>query len=105
MLDVRAIVELLVPLGALLPRVATAIRDGGGIRSEEFQTALGMTAERVNEPMYERLLLSEWIAGHPELQAALEQGVDVAEVGPGGGTALRVLARRFLLPGVHRARM
>ena len=30
MLDVRAIVELLVPLGALLPRVETAIRDGAG---------------------------------------------------------------------------
>ena len=56
-LDVRAIVELLVPLGALLPRVQAAIRDGGGIRSAEFQDALGMTAERVNVPMYDRLLL------------------------------------------------
>ena len=95
MLDVRAIVELLVPLGALLPRVETAIRDGGGISSAEFQAALGMTAERVNAPMYEQLLLSEWIAGHPDLHAALERGVEVAEVGPGGGTALRILARRF----------
>ena len=94
-LDVRAIVELLVPLGALLPRVQAAIRDGGGIRSAEFQDALGMTAERVNVPMYDRLLLSEWLAGHPDLHAALERGVDAAEVGPGGGTALRILARRF----------
>jgi Trans-aconitate methyltransferase len=94
-LDVRAILELLVPLGALLPRVETAIRDGGGIRSAEFQAALGMTAERVNVPMYEGLLLSEWIAGHPELHAALERGIDVGEVGPGGGTALRILARAF----------
>ena len=85
-LDVRAIVELLVPLGALLPRVQTAIRDGGGVRSAEFQDALGMTAERVNVPMYDELLLSEWIAGHPDLHAALERGVDAAEVGPGGGT-------------------
>jgi SAM-dependent methyltransferase len=94
-LDVRAIVELLVPLGALLPRVDTAIRDGAGIRSAEFQTALGMTAERVNVPMYEQLLLSEWIAGHPELETALSRGIDVAEVGPGGGTALRILAGAF----------
>ena len=93
--DVHAIVELLVPLGSLLPRVQTAIRDGGGIRSAEFQDALGMTAERVNVPMYDRLLLSEWIVGHPDLQAALERGVDAAEVGPGGGTALRILARKF----------
>ena len=54
-----------------------------------------MTAEQVNVPMYEQLLLSEWIAGHPDLHAALERGVAAAEVGPGGGTALRILARRF----------
>lgn len=94
-LDVRAIVELLVPLGALLPRVDVAIRNGAGIRSAEFQAALGMTAERVNVPMYAQLLLSEWIAGHPELEAALASGIDVAEVGPGGGTALRILAGAF----------
>lgn len=94
-LDVRAIVELLVPLGALLPRVGTAIRDGAGIPSSEFQDALGMTAERVNVPMYEQLLLVEWIAGHPEVEAALSSGIDVAEVGPGGGTALRILAEAF----------
>lgn len=94
-LDVRAIVELLVPLGALLPRVELAIRNGAGISSAEFQAALGVTAERVNAPMYERLLRSEWIAGHPELEAALVSGIDVAEVGPGGGTALRILARAF----------
>src|SRR6187397_1475954 len=94
-LDVRAIVELLVPLGGLLPRVTSAIRDGGGIRSVEFQAALGMTAERVNVPMYEQLLLPEWLAGHPELVAALADGIDVAEVGPGGGTALRILAGAY----------
>jgi len=94
-LDVTAILELLVPLGGLLPRVVTAIRDGGGIRPDEFQAAFGMTAERVNVPMYRALLLSEWIPGHPELQAALRRGIDVAEVGPGGGTALRLLAGAF----------
>ena len=95
MLDVRAIVELLVPLGGLLPRVTTAIRDGRGIPSAEFQSALGMTAERVNVPMYDQLLLSEWVAGHPELESRLSSGIDVAEVGPGGGSALRILAAAF----------
>jgi SAM-dependent methyltransferase len=94
-IDVRAVVELLVPLGSLLPRVVTAIRDGGGIGSAEFQAALGMTSERVNAPMYRAFLLDEWIAGHPELRAALERGIDVAEVGPGSGTALRILAGAF----------
>ncbi len=94
-LDVRAVVELLVPAGSLLPRVVVAIRDGGGIRSDEFQAALGMTAERVNVPMYRAYLLDEWIGGHPALRDALEHGMDVAEVGPGSGTALRILASAF----------
>jgi len=94
-LDVRAIVELLVPLGALLPRTVTAIRDGQGISSGEFQAVLGMTAERVNVPMFRKLLLSEWIDGHPDLRVALKHGIDVAEVGPGGGTALRILGTAF----------
>lgn len=94
-IDVRAVVELLVPLGSLLPRVVAAIDDGGGIGSAEFQAALGMTSERVNAPTYRAFLLDEWIAGHPELMAALERGIDVAEVGPGSGTALRILARAF----------
>ncbi len=94
-IDVRAVVELLVPLGSLLPRVVVAIRDGGGIGSAEFQAALGMTSELVNAPMYRAFLLDEWIAGHPELRTALERGIDVAEVGPGSGTALRILARAF----------
>jgi len=46
-------------------------------------------------PMYRALLLPEWIAGHPELKASLERGIEVAEVGPGGGSALRILAGAF----------
>ena len=91
----RAIVELLVSAGGLLPRTAAAIEDGAGIGSDELQAALGITPERVNIPMYQRLLLSEWIEGHPEIKAALEAGASVAEVGPGGGTALRILAGAF----------
>lgn len=94
-IDVRAVVELLVPLGSLLPRVVAAIGDGGGIGSAEFQAALGMTSERVNAPTYRAFLLDEWIAGHPAVVGALERGVDVAEVGPGSGTALRILASAF----------
>ena len=94
-LDVRAIVELLVPLGGMLPRVEAAIRDGGGIPSAEIQAALGALPEEVNAPMYRQLLVEEWIAGHPELEAALRDGIDVAEIGPGGGEALRLLAAAF----------
>lgn len=65
-------------------------RDGAGIRSAEFQAALGIISERVNVPMDEQLLVPEWTAGHPELHAALEAGIDAAEIGTGGGTARRL---------------
>ncbi len=93
--DLRAVVELLAPLGGLLPRVEQAMRDGAGVASAEFQATLGALPERVNGPMYGTFLLDGWIAGHPELDAALRSGIDVAEIGPGGGEALRLLAAAF----------
>jgi SAM-dependent methyltransferase len=66
-----------------------------GSRPPSCRPTFGATVEQVNVPMYESLLLSEWIAGHPDLESALERGIDVAEVGPGGGTALRLLARAY----------
>jgi len=93
--DLRAVVEILAPLGALLPRVEQAMRDGAGITSVELQASLGALPERINRPMYAAHLLDGWIAGHPELQAGLTAGIDVAEIGPGGGEALRLLAAAF----------
>jgi len=93
--DLRAVVELLAPLGGLLPRVEQAMRDGAGVASAEFQATLGALPERVNGPMYGTFLLDGWIAGHPELDAALRSGIDVAEIGPGGGEALRLIAAAF----------
>lgn len=93
--DLRAAIELLAPLGGMLPRVERAMRDGGGITPAKIQAALGPLPERVNGPMYEAFLRDGWIAAHPEIQAGLRSGIDVAEVGPGGGEALRLLAAAF----------
>ncbi len=93
--DFRAAVGVLAPIGGLLPRVEQAIQDGEGIGSEEIQNALGMLPELVNVPMYRKFLVDEWIVGHPDVRARLEAGIDVAEIGPGGGEALRILARAF----------
>ncbi len=94
-IGVGPVVELLGPLGGLLPRVERAMRDGGGISSDELQAAFGPLPELVNAPMYEALLVGEWIAGHPVLESALRDGIDVAEIGPGGGTALRLLGAAY----------
>ncbi len=93
--DLGAIVGLLAPLGGLLPRVEQAVRDGHGISSLEIQERLGDLPERINGPMYERHLIGDWTAGFPDIEAALQAGIGVAEIGPGGGQALRLLAAAY----------
>jgi hypothetical protein len=93
--DLRAVVGLLAPLGGMLPRVERAIRDGAGISSTEIQSNLGALPEQVNGPMYQAFLLDDWIAANPTIEAALQSGIDAAEIGPGGGQALRILAIAF----------
>lgn len=93
--DLRAVVGLLAPLGGMLPRVERAIRDGTGISSTEIQSNLGALPEQVNGPMYQAFLLDDWIAANPSIEAGLQSGIDAAEIGPGGGYALRILATAF----------
>ncbi len=93
--DLRSALEIAVPIAGLMPRIERAIRDGGGIASDELQAALGPIPERVNVPTYDKYLLDDWIPAHPELEAALRAGADVVEIGPGGGGALRLLAAAF----------
>jgi SAM-dependent methyltransferase len=93
--DLRAVVGLLAPLGGMLPRVERAISDGAGIPSVEIQASLGVLPEQVNGPMYQTFLLNDWIAANPPIEAALQSGIDAAEIGPGGGQALRILATAF----------
>jgi SAM-dependent methyltransferase len=93
--DMRAVVEFLVAVGPLLPRVEAAFRDGAGIGSDEIQAALGDIPTRVSTPMYRMFLVNDWIGSHPEVKAALRAGADVAEIGPGEGASLRHLGSAF----------
>jgi SAM-dependent methyltransferase len=93
--DLRAVVGLLAPLGGMLPRVERAIRDGAGIPSIEIQASLGVLPEQANGPMYQRFLLDDWIVANPPIEAGLQSGIDAAEIGPGSGQALRILATAF----------
>lgn len=93
--DMRAVVGFLAAAGAMLPRIEAAIRDGAGIPAAELQAALGELPSRINAPMYDAFLVGEWIASQPTLEAALREGIDVAEIAPGDGAALRRLASAF----------
>jgi len=51
--------------------------------------------ERTSANWFDHLLVQQWIAALPEVQARLELGADVADVGCGGGRALIRLAQAF----------
>jgi len=93
--DLRAVVGFLAAAGAMFPRIEAAMRDGAGIPAAELQAGLGELPSRINAPMYEAFLIGDWIASQPMLEAALMKGIDVAEIAPGDGAALRRLAATF----------
>ncbi|HVA61604.1 MAG TPA: class I SAM-dependent methyltransferase [Mycobacteriales bacterium] len=94
-LDPGVVFEFARRLPELLPDVATAIRTGAGIRPERFHEVAGDLLERFNAPVYDALLVPEWLASVPGLLEALEDGIEVAEFGCGRGHACLLVGRTF----------
>jgi 2-polyprenyl-3-methyl-5-hydroxy-6-metoxy-1,4-benzoquinol methylase len=76
-------------------RIADAFRTGSGVPQDAFGPAFWEGMERFSAISFENRLLPEWIPAMPEVQAKLEQGALVADVGCGGGKALIKLAEAF----------
>ncbi len=82
-------------LARVQPDVERSLRDGSGVPYARYQPEFSAGQEAMNAPLYEMCLLQEWVPSVDGLGAALERGVDVADVGCGGGRALRLLAGAF----------
>src|SRR5262249_6212339 len=82
-------------LGVLpvLPAVIESFRGGGGVRFQDYGPDFWVGLERFTGGWFENLLLPVWIPAMPDVQAKLEQGATLADVGSGGGRALITLAR------------
>ena len=72
-----------------------AFKQGGGVPMEAYDPSTWDGMERFNAGMYEHLLVSMYLPAMPEVQAKLEQGVDVADIGCGHGKALIKLAQTY----------
>lgn len=83
--------------GALmrLPDVIEAFRHGGGVPHEDFPDDLHIGVDRFTSSWHENLLTQAWIPAVHDLQAKLERGCRVADVGCGAGRALIRLAQKF----------
>ena len=72
-----------------------AFRQGGGVPMEAYGPDLLEGQARFSGGFFEHLLVQVWLPAMPEVQAKLERGALVADVGCGGGRALIKLAQSY----------
>jgi SAM-dependent methyltransferase len=96
------------------PKVAEAFRTGKGVGWHEHSKCLFSGTERFFRPGYNANLVSSWIPALDGLEAKLEAGAKVADVGCGHGASTIVMAKAYPkseffgfdyhLPSIERAR-
>ncbi len=87
--------EQLPALWGVLDPLTTAFREGGGVPQSAYHESMARGMDRTAVVSYHHALVQKWIPALPDVQAALERGIEVADVGCGGGRALIRLAQAF----------
>jgi SAM-dependent methyltransferase len=77
------------------PKVTQAFRSGSGVGWHEHDPALFEGTERFFRPGYNASLISSWIPALDGVQAKLERGARVADVGCGWGASTIIMAQAF----------
>jgi SAM-dependent methyltransferase len=93
--------QMILGLVGVLPLLQRAFREGGGVPMSAYDANTWEGMERDMVGPYELRLVQEWIPALPYVMDMLERGVDVADLGCGGGRVLVNLARSF--PNSHFA--
>ena len=78
-----------------LDLLAEAFKNGGGVPQDAYGAEWWEGQERYGAIRFDNLLVQRWVPGMPEVQAKLETGALVADVGCGAGGALINLAQAF----------
>jgi SAM-dependent methyltransferase len=81
------------------PRIVEAFRSGGGLPWGEHHPDLFEGVERFFRPGYTANLVDTWIPALDGVQAQLETGVNVADVGCGHGASTIIMAKAY--PNSH----
>lgn len=75
--------------------LAQATTNGGGVSFEDFGPGIVRGIDRGNGPSQRVFLASRWLPAIPGLIEGLEEGISVADVGCGAGTAVLTMAEAF----------
>ena len=75
--------------------VASATMHGGGVGFEEYGRTIIRGIDRGNAPSQRVFLTSKWLPAIPGLVERLENGIRVADVGCGSGTAAILMAQAY----------
>jgi SAM-dependent methyltransferase len=78
-----------------MAKVKDAFRQGGGVRYEECDPSVHEGINRLFRPGYKANLVPNWIPALTGVQAKLEAGARVADVGCGFGSATILMAQAF----------
>ena len=87
--------EMLLGMVHAVDPVTEAFRAGGGVEQSLYPAATYDGMDRATASWHENHLLQEWIPAVPEIVAALEKGIEVADVGCGRGRAVCKMAQAF----------
>jgi 2-polyprenyl-3-methyl-5-hydroxy-6-metoxy-1,4-benzoquinol methylase len=87
--------EELVGTAGPVNQLMQAFRSGGGVPMEAYDPSTWEGLTRFTNGWFENLLVPVWLPAMPEVQAKLERGALVADVGCGHGKALIKLALTY----------
>src|ERR1700690_916576 len=80
---------------AAVPRIADSFRTGAGMGWHEHEDGVYHGCEKFFRPGYAANLVSSWIPSLDGVQAKLEAGAKVADVGCGKGASTLLMAQAF----------
>jgi len=77
------------------PDLERSLRDGRGVPYARYQPEFSQAQDAMNGPLYAMFLVQEWIPSVDGLQQRLTDGIDVIDIGCGGGRAICHLAAAY----------
>ena len=87
--------EMLMGMLRPIDKLAQAFKEGGGVAQTDYPDATYHGMDRFTAGWFENLLVQEWLPAVPAVKAALDRGIDVADVGCGRGRAVIKFAQAF----------